>query len=107
MFAGDNLRGRVVRSMRWWGMPSNHPVQNCWNFELSNSLVSRNFELSRPWVARNNVSREFSLPCHNIAGGGHATAPGPLEVIAAKPACDIHRLTHDVQSLNPFGHHGF
>ena len=52
MFAGDNLRGRVVRSMRWWGLPSNYPVQNCWNFELCNSLVSRNFELSRPWVAR-------------------------------------------------------
>ena len=58
-------------------------------------------------LAWSNVTRAFSSAIRNIAGGGHATAPGPLEVIAAQPACDIHRLTHDVQSLNPFGHHGF
>ena len=38
--------------MWWWGMPSNYPVQNCWNFELCNSLVLRNLEPSRPRVAR-------------------------------------------------------
>ena len=39
--------------------------------------------------------------------GTPAAGPGPLEIVATEPACDVHRLADGVKTWHRFCFHGF
>src|SRR5690606_9867654 len=44
--------------------------------------------------------------CLRHLSGSPAGSPGPLEVIAAQPACDIDRLAYEIETGHGAHHHG-